>query len=99
MNYAVTDAAVQGHNVRWTSLITMGECWHNNHHAFPGSARLGLRRGEWDPGWWILRVLGRCGFVWNLRLPHDLPARPELKRLPAGNLESAMPMAFHIHSP
>ena len=37
--------------------LTMGECWHNNHHAFPGSARLGLHPGEWDPGWWVLRAI------------------------------------------
>ena len=38
----IRGAAVQGRNVRFVSLLTMGECWHNNHHAFPGSARLGL---------------------------------------------------------
>ena len=32
------------------SLLTMGECWHNNHHAFPGSARLGLRPGRMGSG-------------------------------------------------
>src|SRR5690606_41458944 len=31
----VRGAAVQGRNVRLTSLLTMGECWHNNHHAYP----------------------------------------------------------------
>lgn len=74
----VRGAAVQGRNVRFTSLLTMGECWHNNHHAFPGSARLGLAPGEWDPGWWVLRGLERCGLVWGIRLPRDLPHRPEL---------------------
>jgi fatty-acid desaturase len=74
----VRGAAVQGRNVRLTSLITMGECWHNNHHAYPGSARLGLRPGEWDPGWWVLAAWQRAGFVWGVRLPDDLPARPEL---------------------
>jgi stearoyl-CoA desaturase (delta-9 desaturase) len=74
----VEGAAVQGHNVRWTSLLTMGECWHNNHHAYPGSARLGLRAGEWDPGWWALVALRRVGLVWNLRLPEHLAPRPEL---------------------
>jgi len=79
MQYEVEGAAVQGHNVRFTSLLTMGECWHNNHHAFPGSARLGLREGEWDPGWWMLALLRHMGLVWNLRLPEDLPVRAELK--------------------
>jgi fatty-acid desaturase len=78
MHHVVQGAAVQGRNVRWTSLLTMGESWHNNHHAFPGSARLGLYEGEWDPGWWTLRALQRMGLVWNLRLPTDLPSRPEL---------------------
>ena len=78
MHYEVRGAAVQGHNVRFTSLLTMGECWHNNHHAFPGSARLGLREGEWDPGWWVLVALRRVGLVTSVRLPQDLPYRREL---------------------
>lgn len=75
----VRGAAVQGRNVRMISLLTMGECWHNNHHAFPGSARLGLAAGEWDPGWWVLSGLKRIGLVWGIRLPADLPARPEVR--------------------
>jgi fatty-acid desaturase len=82
MHHEVLGAAVQGRNIRFTSLLTMGECWHNNHHAFPGSARLGLYKGEWDPGWWLLCGLHRLGLVWGLRLPEDLPVRPELKPLP-----------------
>jgi stearoyl-CoA desaturase (delta-9 desaturase) len=79
--HEVRGAAVQGRNVRLTSLLTMGECWHNNHHAFPGSAKLGLAPGEWDPGWWVLRGFARVGLVWGLRLPQDLPHRPELVRV------------------
>jgi len=75
----VRGAAVQGRNVRLTSLLTMGECWHNNHHAYPGSAKLGLAPGEWDPGWWVLIGLRRLGLAWSLRLPADLPPRPELQ--------------------
>jgi fatty-acid desaturase len=78
MHFEVKDAAVQGRNIRLTSILTMGECWHNNHHAFPGSARLGLFAGEWDPGWWTLLLLHRLGLAWNFRLPRDMPARPEL---------------------
>jgi fatty-acid desaturase len=78
MPYEVSGAAVQGRNIGFTSLLTMGECWHNNHHAYPGSARLGLRSGEFDPGWEVLVLLRRAGLVWNMKLPPDLPARPEL---------------------
>lgn len=74
----VRGAAVQGRNVRFVSLLTMGECWHNNHHAFPGSAKLGLGSDAWDPGWWTLLALKRAGLVWDIRLPADLPPRPEL---------------------
>jgi stearoyl-CoA desaturase (delta-9 desaturase) len=81
MHHVVDGAAVQGRNVRLTSLLTMGECWHNNHHAFPGSARLGLHPGEWDPGWWALLAMRRIGLAWGFRLPADLAPRPELRRV------------------
>ncbi|MGJ7492653.1 acyl-CoA desaturase [Variovorax sp. ZT4R33] len=94
MHHEVRGAAVQGRNIRWTSLLTMGEGWHNNHHAFPGSARLGLAPGEWDPGWWMLCALRRAGLVWGLRLPADLPRRPELMPLtPAGTATTTTPLS------
>jgi len=92
MNHEVEDAAVQGYNIRFTSLLTMGECWHNNHHAYPGSARLGLYRGEWDPGWWLLCGLRRIGLVWALRLPEDLPVRAELRSLRRDDAGAAQPI-------
>ncbi len=94
MNHNVCDAAVQGRNIRFTSLLTMGECWHNNHHAFPGSARLGLLPGEWDPGWWALLALRRLGLVWGLRVPRDLETRPEVvavARVPASDTLARSP--------
>jgi fatty-acid desaturase len=91
MHYEVSGAAAQGYNIRGAALLTMGECWHNNHHAFPGSARLGIHTGEWDPGWWFLQGLERLGLAWGLRTPADLPLRQELKFLqqPAHNLLTA----------
>ena len=71
-------AAVQGHNVRYFGLITFGECWHNNHHAFPGSAKLGLNPDQLDPGWLVLKALERMGLAGNLKQPLDLAKRPEL---------------------
>lgn len=76
----VSGAAVQGYDVPWSALLTMGESWHNNHHAFPGSARLGLEQGQWDPGWWVLSLLAKLGLVRNLITPDMLPARADLTR-------------------
>ncbi|GAB3254026.1 acyl-CoA desaturase [Chitinimonas naiadis] len=81
MHYEVRGAAVQGRNIRFTSLLTMGESWHNNHHAYPGSAKLGLVAGEWDPGWWMLMLLERAGLVWDIKLPDQLAMRAELVAL------------------
>ena len=78
----VIDAAVQGYNVPWAALITMGESWHNNHHAYPGSAKLGIEAGQWDPGWWALKGLSRLGLVDNLVTPDALQERTDLLRLP-----------------
>lgn len=80
-DWIVTGAAVQGHNVRYCGLFTFGECWHNNHHAFPESAKLGLYNGQLDPGWWMLRILERIGLISNLVLPADLPPRKNLEKV------------------
>ncbi len=77
-DWHVDGAAVQGHNIPFAGLITMGESWHNNHHAYPGSAMLGLYKGQADPGWWLLNRLMNIGLVWNVKLPKDLIFRKEL---------------------
>jgi len=77
--YHVSNACVQGFNVRWCGLITFGECWHNNHHAYPGSAKLGLNSHQTDPGWGVLCALRALGLAWNIKLPHNMPVRKQLK--------------------
>ena len=73
--WKVEGAAVQGHNIRIAGFLSMGEAWHNNHHAYPGSAMLGLYKDEPDPGWWVLNALRNLGVVKNIRLPKHLPER------------------------
>lgn len=77
-DFHIRGAAVQGHNVPGLGLLTFGEAWHNNHHAFPHSARLGLRSGQSDPGWWLLTILEGLGLVWNLQQPVHVPAGPQV---------------------
>jgi stearoyl-CoA desaturase (Delta-9 desaturase) len=51
------------------AIITMGEGWHNNHHAYQSSARQGFCWWEYDPTFYLLKLLERLGLVWNLKLP------------------------------
>lgn len=41
----------------FASLIAAGEGWHNNHHAKPGAAKMGIKWWEFDPGWWVIRMI------------------------------------------
>jgi stearoyl-CoA desaturase (delta-9 desaturase) len=82
--YVLETIAVDGRNVRGLGLITFGECWHNNHHAFPRSARMGHRAGEIDPGWLVIRALKKAGLAWNVRVPDH-----RLRRTGAVRIEAA----------
>lgn len=57
------------HNNWWVALITFGEGWHNNHHAYPSSARHGFKTWELDLSWWFILILQRLGLVWDVKLP------------------------------
>jgi stearoyl-CoA desaturase (delta-9 desaturase) len=56
----------ESRNVFWLSLLSFGESWHNNHHAFPTSARHGLRRWELDPSALVIRLLEATGLAWDV---------------------------------
>jgi stearoyl-CoA desaturase (Delta-9 desaturase) len=53
------------------ALATMGEGWHNNHHAYQSSARQGFRPWEIDVTFYLLRLLSRIGLVWDLKTPPE----------------------------
>jgi stearoyl-CoA desaturase (Delta-9 desaturase) len=61
--FAVDDHST---NVFWLSLLSFGESWHHNHHAFPRSARHGLRWWEVDPTGWLIRGMRRVKLAWNV---------------------------------
>lgn len=71
----VKGACVQGYNLPRLGLITFGEAFHENHHAFPNSAKLGLLPGQIDLGWWLVKYLEKAGFVWGVKTPEMLEAR------------------------
>jgi stearoyl-CoA desaturase (Delta-9 desaturase) len=66
----------ESRNVLWLSLLTFGESWHNNHHAFPTSARHGLRLWELDPSALVIAGLERLGLAWDVvRISPERQAR------------------------
>ena len=56
----------ESRNVSWLALASMGESWHNNHHAFPTSARHGLGRWQVDPSAMVIRGLEATGLAWDV---------------------------------
>lgn len=50
-------------------VLAMGEGWHNTHHAFPTSARHGLRWWQLDVSYWFIRALALAGLAWDVKLP------------------------------
>jgi stearoyl-CoA desaturase (delta-9 desaturase) len=83
--WLVDASGVQAFDVPWAAIPTMGEAWHNNHHAWPGSARIGLEPGQSDIGYGFIRLLARAGLAWNIQTPETLGVRPGLS--PAGSAE------------
>ncbi len=64
--YATGD---QSRNNGVCAVLTFGEGWHNNHHAFPTSARHGLQWWQVDASYWLIRAMSAVGLAWDVRLP------------------------------
>ncbi|MGH6923305.1 MAG: acyl-CoA desaturase [Propylenella sp.] len=94
----------------WLAVFTMGEGWHNNHHAYQSSVRQGFRWWEIDPTFYILKALSWTGLVWDLKTPPEqvlnneqrlgsrviLRAAEELAaRFNAGRIAHAIQSALH----
>lgn len=71
---------VQGYNLPGLGLITFGENWHGNHHAFPHSARLGVEAGQSDPGFLFIKALAWAGLAQDVKEPLSEPPRAGLRR-------------------
>jgi len=74
-------------NCWWVGLIAYGEGWHNNHHAYPKSARHGLRPWEIDMTWMAICFLRMLGLAKNIKVA-------KLTRVPQEKLSSADDNSF-----
>jgi stearoyl-CoA desaturase (delta-9 desaturase) len=62
----------QSTNCWWVAVVSWGEGWHNNHHAFPFSARHGMEWFELDMTWWHVRLLAFLRLADRVRVPTAL---------------------------
>jgi stearoyl-CoA desaturase (delta-9 desaturase) len=73
------DTDDESRNLAWLSVLSFGEAWHNNHHAFPTSAAHGMRWWEFDSSSLVIRGLEKTGLAWDVvRID---PARQQKKLL------------------
>jgi stearoyl-CoA desaturase (Delta-9 desaturase) len=59
----------QSRNLLWLALLSFGEGWHNNHHAFPTSARHGLRWWQIDFSAYLVKAMEKLGWIWDVVYP------------------------------
>lgn len=71
-----------------------GEELHNNHHAFPSSARFSMRRWEFDIGWQVIRLLERLRLAKVLRVAPQLDIRPNISVPDADTLRALLSHRF-----
>ncbi len=81
------------------ALLTMGEGWHNNHHAYQVSVRQGFRWWEFDPTYYALRVLSWLGIVWDLHVPPKAVVRGEhrLGQLVIDKVAAQLAVSFPVN--
>jgi len=96
-NWLVDEGAVQAHDVPWAALLSMGESWHNNHHAFPASARHGLYERQWDLGFVFIKFMQRLGLVWNVQEADTLPPRKGITPLTEAARQTLINQQRYLH--
>jgi stearoyl-CoA desaturase (delta-9 desaturase) len=61
------------------AVLSLGEGWHNNHHAFPASARHGLRWWQPDASYWVIKMMSWVGLARDIRVPEEPALNAKLR--------------------
>jgi threonyl-tRNA synthetase len=91
-NFECKDAAT---NIMPWGIWFGGEELHNNHHAFPSSAKFALRRGEFDIGWSVIRTLERFGLA-KVRRVAPVPTQVDREHLDLEGVRSIISARLHV---
>ncbi len=92
-NFETDDAST---NLWPIGLFVAGEELHNNHHAFPTSARFSMRRGELDMGWLHLKVFSWLGLVKIRRVATPPQLRAEAGHTDIDSLRAIIVNRMHV---
>ena len=92
-NFETDDASTN--LVPWGILVA-GEELHNNHHAFPSSARFSMRPWEFDIGWFYLRVLKLFGLAKIRRVAPEIAVENEVKAPDLETLRAVVVSRMHV---
>jgi len=65
------DTIDESRNNALTAFFAVGEGWHNNHHRYQRSARNGFYWWEFDPTWYVIRLMKMVGLVWDVKTVPD----------------------------
>jgi len=93
--YRLYDTREDSRNVWYVAMLTLGEGWHNNHHAMPKSARHGMAWWEFDLTWVSIWLLEKVGLARNIIRPTEHRQqrfhRVPLHAMPAASMASLAP--------
>lgn len=92
-NFAMEDDSV---NVWWVGILGLGEGWHNNHHAYPGSARNGMKLHEFDLSYLAIKLCKLLGLVSWLNQGPDMKTAPAAKALPSAAVSANVVPSAHL---
>jgi stearoyl-CoA desaturase (delta-9 desaturase) len=81
--------ADQSRNNAVVGVLALGEGWHNAHHAFPTSARHGLRWWQIDVSYYVICLMKWVGLAWSVRIPSAEAQQRSLRQAP----EESAPLA------
>lgn len=85
----------QSRNNAVMALLALGEGWHNNHHAFPTSARHGLGRWQFDASYRLIQVLCALGLAWNVKTPTAGQIESRVRPVPVNTTPTPTHEAHH----
>src|SRR5262249_50037343 len=69
----------ESRNNWWTAIFAAGEGWHNNHHRYQRAARNGFYWWEFDPTYYVIRVMGWLGLAWDIQVVPERISREALQ--------------------